>query len=279
MDNFTVQVINTSFSYGNKNVFRSISFGIRPGEVFCVLGPNGCGKTTLLDCVLGILKPDTGSILVGNKDIRSIKPANLAEKIAYVPQNHEKSFPYTVKDIVVMGRAHKTSLFSSPAEGDRKIALEALDKVGISDLADVPYTKISGGQCQLAMIARALAQQPELIVMDEPTSHLDFKNELLVLETIASLVKNQRISVLMATHFPNHACYFETNRVPTTLVLMNNGIFQENGTPYKILNEKNILQTYQINSKILDFQMDEETSIRQIVPLSIAREEGETHEN
>ncbi|MEL7647547.1 MAG: ABC transporter ATP-binding protein [Sedimentibacter sp.] len=279
MDNFTVQVINTSFSYKDKNVFHGISFSIRPGEVFCVLGPNGCGKTTLLDCVLGILKPDTGSILVGNKDIRSIKPANLAEKIAYVPQNHEKSFPYMVRDIVVMGRAHKTSLFSAPAEIDRHIAMEALEKVGISDLADVPYTKISGGQCQLVMIARALAQQPELIVMDEPTSHLDFKNELLVLETIAGLVKNQRISVLMATHFPNHACYFETNRVPTTLVLMNNGIFQENGTPYKILNEKNILQTYQINSKILDFKMDEETSIRQIVPLSIAREEGGTHES
>lgn len=273
MDKCTVQVSNASFSYGSKKVFNNISFNIRKGEVFCVLGPNGCGKTTLLDCVLGILKLKEGNVLIGNTDLRELRENKLAEKMAYVPQNHERSFPYKVKEIVLMGRAHKTSFFTSPCEEDKKIAMDALEKVGISELADVPYTQISGGQCQLVMIARALAQQPEIIVMDEPTSHLDFKNELVVLETVADLVKKHNISILMATHFPNHAYYFETNHVPTTLVLMNNGIFEEKGKPYDVLNEQNIVDTYNINSKVLDFRLDEITSIRQVVPISLIKED------
>ncbi|WP_232233340.1 ABC transporter ATP-binding protein [Sedimentibacter sp. B4] len=272
MDKCTVQVSNASFSYGSKKVFNNISFKIRKGEVFCVLGPNGCGKTTLLDCVLGILKLNEGNVLIGDTNLRELRENKLAEKMAYVPQTHERSFPYKVKEIVLMGRAHKTSIFTSPSEEDKKIAMDALEKVGISELADVPYTQISGGQCQLVMIARALAQQPEIIVMDEPTSHLDFKNELVVLETVADLVKKHNISILMATHFPNHAYYFETNHAPTTVVLMNNGIFEETGKPYDVLNEQNIVTTYNINSKVLDFRLDEMTSIRQVVPISLIKE-------
>lgn len=275
MDNCTVEVSNASFSYGSKKVFSNISFNVRKGEVFCVLGPNGCGKTTLLDCVLGILKLNEGKVLVGNTDVKDLKENKLAEKMAYVPQIHERSFPYKVKEIVLMGRAHKTSIFTSPCEEDKKIAMDALEKVGISELADVPYTQISGGQCQLVMIARALAQQPEIIVMDEPTSHLDFKNELVVLETVADLVKKHNISILMATHFPNHAYYFETNHVPTTLVLMNNGVFEEKGKPYDVLNEQNIINTYNINSKVLNLKLDEETSIRQVVPISLIKEKSQ----
>jgi iron complex transport system ATP-binding protein len=272
MDNCTVQVNNASFSYGSKKIFNNISFNVQKGEVFCVLGPNGCGKTTLLDCVLGILKLNEGNVLIGDTEVKDLRENKLAEKMAYVPQTHDRSFPYKVKEIVLMGRAHKTSIFTSPCEEDKTIAMDALEKVGISELADVPYTHISGGQCQLVMIARALAQQPEIIVMDEPTSHLDFKNELVVLETVADLVKKHNISILMATHFPNHAYYFETNHVPTTLVLMNNGIFEVKGKPYDVLNEQNIINTYNINSKVLNFKLDEKTSIRQVVPISLIKE-------
>ncbi len=271
MQNYIVQVKNASFSYGEKKVFSDISFFVQPKEVLCIIGPNGCGKTTLLDCVLGILKLKQGEILIDQKNLDNIKPGQLAERVAYVPQVHQRTFPYMVRDIVLMGRAHRTNIFSSPNKEDMEIANEAMEKVGILHLADEPYTQISGGQCQLVMIARALAQQPEIIIMDEPTSHLDFKNELIVLETVADLVKQNNISVIMATHFPNHAYYFETNDIFITLALMNNEKFEEIGSPQQILNETNIKKIYGVDSKVLNYNIDETTLIRQIVPLSIVK--------
>ena len=272
MQNHIVQVKNASFSYGEKRIFSDISFFVKSKEVLCIIGPNGCGKTTLLDCILGVLKLEQGEVLIGQKNLDNIKPNQLAEKVAYVPQVHRRTFPYTVRDIVLMGRAYKTNIFSSPDEGDMEITNEAMEKVGILHLADRPYTQISGGQCQLVMVARALAQQPRVIIMDEPTSHLDFKNELMVLETVADLVKQNNISVIMATHFPNHAYYFETNGILTTLALMNNERFEEIGNPEEILNENNIKKIYGINSKVLNYNIDKTTFIRQIVPLSIVKE-------
>lgn len=267
----TIQVNNASFSYGDKLIFSGINFNVKQGEVFCILGPNGCGKTTLLDCILGLLKLNEGNIFIDEDDLINVKSNKIAEKMAYVPQIHQKSFPYTVKEIVLMGRAYKTTFFSSPTNEDKDIAWEAMKKVGIIHLADTPYTQISGGECQLVMIARALAQQPKIIIMDEPTSHLDFKNEIVLLETVVDLVTENNISIVMATHFPNHAYYFENNHVPTTLGLMNNGIFEQVGSPSKVLSESNIQKIYQINSKILNYDVDEYTSVRQIIPLSIVK--------
>ncbi|MFW5647720.1 MAG: ABC transporter ATP-binding protein, partial [Candidatus Alkaliphilus sp. MAG34] len=149
MQNYIVQVKNASFSYGEKRVFSDISFYVKPKEVLCIIGPNGCGKTTLLDCVLGVLKLKQGEVLIDQKNLENIKPGQLAEKVAYVPQVHRRTFPYMVKDIVLMGRAHRTNIFSSPDKEDMGIANEAMEKVGISHLAEEPYTQISGGQCQL----------------------------------------------------------------------------------------------------------------------------------
>lgn len=272
MQNHIIQAKNISFSYGEKVIFSNINFSVRPKEVLCIIGPNGCGKTTLLDCILGILKLRQGEVLIGQKKLDNIKPNQLAEKVAYVPQVHQRTFPYMVKDIVLMGRAYKTNIFSSPDKEDVEITNEAMEKVGILHLADRPYTQISGGQCQLVMIARALAQQPDIIIMDEPTSHLDFKNELIVLETVVDLVKQDDISVIMATHFPNHAYYFETNGILTTLALMNNEKFEEIGSPEQILNENNIKKIYGVNSKVLNYNIDKTTLIRQIVPLSVVKD-------
>lgn len=272
MGDFAIQVSNAAFNYGEKIIFSELSFRVNNGEVFCILGPNGCGKTTLLDCILGLLQLRRGDILIDQKSIKNIKPKQLAEKVAYVPQVHQRTFPYVVKDIVLMGRAHKTAFFSSPTKEDKEIAHQAMKQVGIIHLADKPYTQISGGQCQMVMIARALAQEPKIIIMDEPTSHLDFKNELILLETMVDLVKKSNISVVMATHSPNHAYYFETNRIPTTLALMNQGIFEQIGSPHDVLNENNIKKIYQINAKVLNHNLDRTTSIKQIVPLSIVKD-------
>ncbi len=268
---YTIQVSNASFSYGDKCIFSNINFSVKQGEVFCILGPNGCGKTTLLDCILGLLKLNNGNVLIDGSDLSSIKFNKIAEKMAYVPQVHQKSFPYTVKEIVLMGRAYKTTFISSPTKEDKDIALSSMEKVGISHLANIPYTQISGGECQLVMIARALAQQPKIIIMDEPTSHLDFKNEIVLLETVVDLIKENNISIIMATHFPNHAYYFENNHITTKLGFMNKGIFEHVGRPSDVLNEENIQNIYQINSKILNCNVDGNTSVRQIVPLSIVK--------
>lgn len=267
-----IKAKGVSFAYGIKPVLSQVGFEVQPGEVFCVVGPNGCGKSTLLDCILGLLKVKQGEIFVEGAPISVLKPRQLAEKIAYVPQIHQRSFPYTVKEIVLMGRAHRTTLFTAPTAEDHEVVLSSLTKVGIADLADQPYTQISGGQCQLVMIARALAQQPKIIIMDEPTAHLDFKNELLLLETVVDLVKESGISVLMATHFPNHAYYFETNDVPTMVALMNNQTFAKIGRPHEVLNEANIRDIYGIDSRVLNYELDPRTLIRQIVPLSIIKD-------
>lgn len=273
MMNSVIEVREASFCYCEKEVFDKISLSVSLGEILCIVGPNGCGKTTFLDCILGLLKLKKGEIFVNGENIRNISEKQRAEKMAYIPQSHERTFPYTVEEIVLMGRAHKTGMFSSPSREDRHIAMEAINKVGIGYLLNKPYTQISGGEGQLVMVARALAQQSRIVIMDEPTAHLDFKNELMLLETITNLIKERAITIIMATHFPNHAYYFENNGIPTTIALMNDGNFQAMGRPSEILNETNIKKIYSVNSKVIKCDIENNISIRQVVPLSIDKEE------
>lgn len=273
MMNSVIEVKEASFYYGEKEVFDKISLSVNSGEILCIVGPNGCGKTTFLDCILGLLKLKKGEIFVNGGNIRNISEKQRAEEMAYIPQSHERTFPYTVEEIVLMGRAHKTGMFSSPSKKDRHIAVEAISKVGIGYLLNKPYTQISGGEGQLVMVARALAQQSRIIIMDEPTAHLDFKNELMLLETITNLIEERAITIIMATHFPNHAYYFENNGIPTTLALMNDGNFKAIGRPSEILNETNIKKIYSVNSKVIKCNIENNISIRQVVPLSIDKEE------
>ncbi|MDP4164954.1 MAG: ABC transporter ATP-binding protein, partial [Bacillota bacterium] len=181
--------------------------GINEGEAFLIVGPNGCGKSTLIDNLLGLLKLKAGKIEIGGKDIKQMKPKEIAEHLAYVPQGHEKSFGYKVLDIVLMGRTYAAKMFSPPLEEERVLALKALEQVGLKGFEEKEYTRLSGGELQLVMIARALAQKSTLLIMDEPTAHLDFYHELNVLEIVTDLVKNKKISVIMATHFLNQAFY------------------------------------------------------------------------
>ena len=223
--NPVLKIENLSFEHGRTPVFNQISFELTKGGIFCLFGPNGCGKSTLIECLLGYLKPSSGNILLNNKPISKIKPMDLAKSIGYVPQSHTKNFPYKVIDIVLMGRAAYTGTFSSPSAEDLAIAESALETLGLADLKNKPYTQLSGGQTQLVMLARALTQETPIILMDEPTAHLDFWHELIILETIVKLIKEKNISIIMATHFPNHAFYFENCGVNTQVALMNNQVF------------------------------------------------------
>lgn len=263
-----LEVKNLSFAYDKRNILQDISFQLKNGEILFLLGPNGCGKTTLLDCVLGYLKPRQGNIYLNGRNMKSIKAERIARQLAYVPQSHEKTFPYTVMNIVLMGRASYIRAFAAPSSQDTDIAKEMLDLLGIYHLKDRPYTHLSGGEAQLVMIARALVQKTDLIVMDEPTAHLDFKHEMVIMETIVDLVKKTGITILMASHFPNHAFYFENNELHCRVALMDDCRILDLGTPTEVLSENNLRKTYNINARIVSCVLDETHQVNQIIPIS-----------
>ena len=261
-----IDVRNVTFGYNGKPVFRDIHLSVVQGEVFCLLGPNGCGKTTLLDCILGLLTPQKGKIMVQGENLSSCASSHIPKSMAYVPQNHESTFPYSATDMVLMGRAAHIPFFSTPRPEDLRIARQSLDRVGMADMAERPYTLLSGGERQLVIIARALAQKTPVIIMDEPTAHLDFRHEFIVLETIMNLVRSQNLAVIMATHFPNHAFYFESREIPTRVALLHKGNFLAIGRPREVLTSDTIRTVYGIDSNIVSFD-NNGTSQCHVIPV------------
>jgi len=246
-----LEVRNATFSYdGSRNIFEDISFSVKQGEAFVIVGPNGCGKSTLIDNILGLKKPSSGSIMLGSTDIANMKPNEIAKAAAFVPQAHVKSFAYKVIDIVIMGRAYAAGMFSAPGADSREIAMDALSQVGITDFHDREYTTLSGGELQLVLIARAIAQRSGLLVMDEPTAHLDFRHELNVMEVISGLIKGNGISIVMATHFLNQAYYLESVGVKTWVALMNDKKFECVGPPADVLTPENLESVFRITAKV-----------------------------
>ncbi|MBS7611981.1 ABC transporter ATP-binding protein [Candidatus Bathyarchaeota archaeon] len=241
-----MEVKDLYFSYPTgREVVKGVSFKVRSGEIFCVLGPNGCGKTTLLKCLCGILKPSEGSIFLDGVEANSIPKTERAKTIAYLPQEHMTLLPYRVLDFVVMGRAPHLSIFSTPSDKDYEIAGEALKEVGAYHLKDSPYVELSGGEKQLVLIARALTQQPKILLLDEPTSQLDLKNQAIVLGILGKLTRRGLI-VVMTTHFPTHA-FLHSSRVG----LMADGRFLAVGEPEQVMTEENLKKAYDIDVKVL----------------------------
>lgn len=202
-----LDIQNLSFSYGEHEVLSDLSFKIYKAEFLSVLGPNGVGKTTLFRCLLSILKNYKGDIDYQARDIRTISQKKMAEIIAYIPQIHRPSFGYTVLDTVLMGTSHRFSVFSSPKTEYIEEAYRALIKMGVAYLAHRNYAEISGGEQQLVLISRALAQGSKILVMDEPTSHLDYGNQYHVLQQVR-LLANEGYTVILSTHNPQHALSF-----------------------------------------------------------------------
>jgi len=195
---------NLSIGYGSVAVASGLSLSVSAGSVTCLLGPNGVGKTTLFKTLLGLLPPLAGQVHVDGKDLAQLDRQGIARHIAYVPQAHSADFAYTVLDLVVMGRTAYLGAFNAPRKADYDVAMAALDRLGIVSLAGRDSTRISGGQRQLAFIARALAQQARIIMMDEPTASLDLGNRILVLDTVRALA-HEGLAVVLSTHEPEQA--------------------------------------------------------------------------
>ena len=235
-----------SFGFPGRTIGRDVSFSLGAGEVLCVLGPNGGGKTTLFRTILGLLTRHGGSITLEGSALASLSRAEIARRVGYVPQGHSAYFAYTVREFVLMGRTAHLGVFASPAKKDFAVADQALESLGIAHLADKPVTEISGGERQLALVARALAQEPKLLVLDEPTANLDFGNQVRVLQRIGALA-GSGIAILFSSHDPDHA-FLCARRA----LLLAEGRVLEIGTPREVIRADTLERMYGVSVKVID---------------------------
>jgi iron complex transport system ATP-binding protein len=240
-----IEVRGAAFRYGSREVFSGIDLDIFRGELLSVLGPNGCGKSTLLRCIGGALALNAGKVLLDKSDVSSLDARARARRVGFLFQNHIPSFPFPVLDVVTMGRAPHLSLFGTPSSKDIAVAEQALERVGVLHLKDRPYTEVSGGERQLVLLARTLAQQPDVILLDEPTSHLDLRNQVQSLNAIGELAA-QGVTMIMATHDPNHALQF-----PGRVVMMKPGGAIVAGPASEVITDAELTATYGIDITVV----------------------------
>lgn len=200
----TIEGRDLAIGYPGRLVGADLSIRLDEGEVLALLGPNGGGKTTLLKTLLGLLPPRGGAVSLAGRPLSALSDRERARLIGYVPQVHSGTFAFSVEAVVLMGRTAHGSLFARPSAHDRDVTMRALERFGVAALAQRPYTEISGGERQLVLLARALAQEPRFIVLDEPTASLDFGNQGMVIREIRALAESG-LGVLFTTHDPNHA--------------------------------------------------------------------------
>ncbi len=221
-------------------VLDGVSFSYESPGVLCVLGTNGTGKSTLLRNLIGELRPLSGTVELDGRPVGSYRPSELARRFAYLPQTHAPSFSYNVIDVVTMGRTSRIGYLASPGASDVAFAREQLAYLGIEHLAERPYTEVSGGERQLVMIAAALAQEPEALLLDEPTAHLDFGNQYRFVGLVERL-RGRGVGVLMTTHFPDHALMLDC---PTAV--LSKGRIQRLGPAREVVCDEVMAQVYGI---------------------------------
>ena len=226
------------YGYRGRAIGRALEVQVTPGEVTCLLGPNGSGKTTLLRTLLGVLRPLAGEVVLEGHPVAAIAPHERARRVAYVPQAAESHFDFTVREMVAMGRTAYTRLFGRPSRADAEATQEALERVGLAALAERPIARVSGGERQLALIARALATHAGILLMDEPTANLDMGNQSRVLDEIARLRADGK-AILFTTHHPDHAL-----RVADRAILLKDGTIVAQGPTASTLNSANLSALY-----------------------------------
>lgn len=232
---------NLSIGYGKKIIGERIDVSLHANEILALLGPNGSGKSTLFKTLLGLLPALHGQVFLQQHPLAQHSRRAIAQHIGYVPQAQDGQFAFTVLDMVLMGRAAHLGLFAQPGKNDKDLAYQRLQELGIAHLATCTYPHISGGERQLTLIARALLQQPTVLVLDEPTASLDFANQILVLEQIQRL-RAQGLSVLLCTHQPEHAL-----QVADRLALFKNGRIEKTGTVAQLGSAENLAWLYNVS--------------------------------
>ncbi len=257
---------NLGFGYRGRRVGSAVTLQLEHGEVLCLLGPNGSGKTTLFKTLLGLLPPQEGLVLINGRDAGKLERATIAREISYVPQAHGAFFPYTVRETVLMGRTAHLGPFSAPSARDHMAAAAAIERMGITHLADTIYTQISGGERQLALIARALAQEARFVIMDEPTANLDFGNQVRVLERIRTLAR-EGIGVLLSTHDPDQV-FLCADRV----AMLHGGSLVACGDTAAVMTTAQLQKIYGIPVSVTEVPLQEGGVSRKVcLPLGLLR--------
>lgn len=236
---------NLCFSYGTHEVLRDVCFHAADGRLLAVLGPNGVGKTTLFRCILGLQKRYAGTITVDGRDAGRLSARELAHSIAYIPQLRTLTFGYSVIDMVLMGTSHAISAIAVPKKKEQAIAEAALDRVGMLPLAEKDFSHLSGGEQQLVLIARALAQQTRILLMDEPTAALDYGNQMRILQAVRALSR-QGYTVILSTHNPQHALWFADEALALSA-----GTVAAFGPPRTVLTAALIEELYRLRVELI----------------------------
>lgn len=266
----TLSVKNAAFAYPRgRTVFESLSFDVRSGEILTVLGANGSGKTTLLKCIMGFLRFTEGDAFIDDERVRDIPARRMWQRIAYVPQARSAYSSLDVKNMILLGTASRIGVFSSPGRREEELVGSIADRLGVSHLLTKKCNEISGGELQMALICRALAAEPDILVLDEPESNLDFRNQLIVLDSLSSLARDG-MCCIFNTHYPDHALA----RADKAVLLCADGyVF---GKTSEVVTADNIRRAFGVNAVIGEIDSDGER-YRTVIPAAISAQ-GENNQ-
>ena len=247
-----LQVKNLYYWHNVENsLLNGVDLTLKQGELLTILGANGRGKSTLLNCLAGLLAPKSGQILLQNENLASLSSKQIAQKIAYVSQQSPQTYQYQVRDYVVLGRAAHLGMFDKPSESDFELVDQALDKLGIRHFAEKIYMQMSGGEKQLVNLARILVQQPQLILFDEPTSALDYGNVFKTLSLIKEL-SLQGFTIVMTTHNPDHPILLHSSLPNSRVAILNEHGRLQTGFAPEIITQENLTALYHTDLRLLE---------------------------
>lgn len=239
MKNKAVEAINLSYGYQEQSVFKNLSFVVPKGGFFIIIGPNGSGKTTLMKVISGIKRPDKGKLYISGKAIEQYSRRSLAKTLAMAPQMTSMDFPFTVAEVVLMGRSPHKGLLGFDSQADLQAAHQAMTFTGVEHLSERKHTQLSGGEQQRVLIARAICQEPEIILLDEPTASLDLAHQVRVMDLMEQLQKEKGVTIIMVSHDINLACMYAQ-----TLLLLKDGKIVSIGSPEQVLNYETLEKAY-----------------------------------
>lgn len=239
-----VNIDEISFSYGNYDVLNNVSLDLEKGQILSIVGPNGSGKSTLLKCIVQILKQNNGEIYYEDTNIKEIDPKELAKKFGYVPQSSSQAFSFTVMDTVMLGR--KPYIQWAVSKNDIEITSRVLKQMSLESISDRPLNELSGGQRQKVFIARAIAQETQTLLFDEPTNNLDIKHQLEVFDVVTDLSRKNNKTVIIVVHDLNYAL-----RYSDKIIMLKDGQIYSAGKPEEVLTKENIKEVYDVEVEII----------------------------